>query len=283
MKKLHLITGLPRSGTTLLSTILNQNPRFEASISNPLARMTRAIVQESTAQTGYRHECPPERTKRVVGDVIKSYYADCDKDVVFNTNRGWGLQLPAMKELHPDLKVIMCVRDIGWILDSFEVLQRKNPFVFSSIFGPNENVNVYSRCNALLRPDSTLGFAYSAVKQTLTSEQKSSVMLIDYPMLASQPAEVLEAIYKFIDEPLFKHDFNDVEASYDEFDEDLNIPGLHDTRKKVEYVERETIIPGDIWAMTAGMEFWKPPPQQQQQPQQPQNVNPAQLKTDVLQ
>jgi sulfotransferase len=279
MKKLHLITGLPRSGTTLLSTILKQNPRFEASISNPLARITKAIVQESTAQVGYKHECPPEKTRRLVKDVIESYYADSGKEVAFNTNRGWGLQLNAMKDIYPDLKVILCVRDIGWILDSFETLQRNNPFINSNIFGPGENVNVYSRCNTLLRSDRVLGFAYDCVKQTLSSEHKQSVMLIDYQVLASEPARALDAIYNFIGEPAFKHDFNDVEAAYDEFDEDLQLPGLHKTRKKVEYVERETIIPGDIWAMTRGMEFWKPPQEQQSQQQQPPQTL-QQLKVD---
>lgn len=282
MKKLHLITGLPRSGTTLLSTILKQNPRFEASISNPLARFTKAIVQESTAQVGYKHECPPERTKKVVQSVIDSYYSDCDKDVVFNTNRGWGLQLHTMKSLYPDLKVIMCVRDIGWILDSFEVLQRKNPFMFTSMFTPDENTNVYSRSMALLNQDRVLGFAYSAVKQTLFSEHKNSVLLVDYDILAKDPEQVTNVIYRFIDEPVFKHNFNDVEASYDDYDEDLMLPGLHKTRKKVEFVERESILPGDIWAMTKGMEFWKPTPEQMQ-PATEQTTKPsAQLQTNSV-
>ena len=35
MRKMHFISGLPRSGSTLLSAILRQNPRFYAAMSSP--------------------------------------------------------------------------------------------------------------------------------------------------------------------------------------------------------------------------------------------------------
>jgi sulfotransferase len=257
LKSYHFITGLPRSGTTLLSTILNQNPRFEASISGPLARFTRAIIQESSSQGGYKFECPPEKRKKLINGLFENYYDDQTKEVAFNTNRGWGLLLPTIKDLYPDSKIIVCVRDIGWILDSFEVLHRKNPYTFSSMFSPEENINVYTRCETLLNPGKSLGFAYNAVKQTITSEYKTSVMVINYDDLSKKPEFIINSLYKFIDEPIFNHNFDDVESSYDEFDNDIQLPGLHSTRKKVQFIPRESIIPPDIWNTVNGMEVWK--------------------------
>lgn len=257
MKKYHLTCGLPRAGTTLLGTILKQNPRFSASISGPLARFTRAIITESSTQGGYRFECPPEKRKKLIGGLFDNYHDEPGKEVFFNHNRGWPLLLPAVKDLYPDLKVLMCVRDIGWILDSFETLQRKNPYTFTTMFSPEENTNVYTRCETLLNPGRTLGFAYNCVKQGITSEHKNSIMIIEYETLCKQPEMMMKAIYNFINEPYFEHDFNNVEASYDEFDEDVQLPGLHTTRRKVEFIPRETIIPPDIWNMTNGMEVWR--------------------------
>ena len=257
MKRFHLISGLPRSGTTLLSTILKQNPKFEASISGPLARFVRAIIQESSSQGGYRFECPPEKRKKLIKSLFENYHDDPNKEVAFNTNRGWGLLLPTVKDLYPDAKVLMCVRDIGWIIDSFEVLHRKNPYSYSRIFTPEENINVYTRAEALLKNDSTLGFAYNSLKQAITGEHKNSIMVIEYDHLVKNPEVILKAMYNFINEPYFPHDFNDVEASYDEFDDEVQLPGLHTTRKKVEYIERQTILPPDIWNRVNGMEVWK--------------------------
>jgi len=247
MKKYHLISGLPRSGTTLLSTILKQNPRFEASISGPLARFTRAIIQESSSQGGYRFECPPEKRKKLINGLFENYYDDPTKEVAFNTNRGWGLLMPTVKDLYPDAKVIMCVRDIGWVLDSFEVLQRKNPYVFTSMFSPEERINVYSRCETLLNPGRTLGFAYQAMKEAITGEHRNSIMILEYSTFAKFPEQSMRSVYNFINEPYFEHDFDDVESTSDEFDEDIQLPGLHTTRKKVEYIERQTVLPPDIW------------------------------------
>lgn len=249
LKKNHFIAGLPRSGTTLLSTILKQNPNFAASISGPLARFVRAIVQESSAQGGYRFECPPEKCKTLIRGLFENYYSDTTATVNFNTNRGWPLLLPTVKDLYPKSKMILCVRDVEWILDSFEMLQRKNPYINSSMFSADEATNVYSRCETLLNPSRTLGFAYAAVKQAITSEHKSSIMIVEYDKLAKNPESIMQALYAFINEPYFQHDFSNVEASYDEFDNDVQLPGLHTTRKVVNFIPRDTVIPPDILNM----------------------------------
>lgn len=256
-KKFHFISGLPRSGTTLLSVILQQNPRFEASISNPLARFVRAIIQESTAQGGYGTECPPEKNKQILNGIFENYYDNPEKEVAFNVNRGWTLLLPTVKGLYPQSKVLLCVRDIAWILDSFEVLVRKNPYQFSSMFSPDENTNVYTRCESLLNPGRTLGFAYGGVKQALSSEFRSSIYLVEYDKLAKNPEAMLKSIYKFLGEEYFEHDFSDVESTHTDFDDEAGLPGLHTTRKKVEFIERKTIIPPDILNSVSNMNVWK--------------------------
>ncbi len=43
MPRLHFISGLPRSGSTLLAAILRQNPRFHASISSPMGMIFSAM------------------------------------------------------------------------------------------------------------------------------------------------------------------------------------------------------------------------------------------------
>ena len=40
MKSYHFISGLPRSGSTLLSGILKQNPEFYADIASPVEALT---------------------------------------------------------------------------------------------------------------------------------------------------------------------------------------------------------------------------------------------------
>lgn len=256
-KQYYFISGLPRSGTTLLSTILNQNPKFQASISGPLARFTRAIIEQSSAMSGYRHQCPAEKRKNIIHGIFDNYYDDPSKEVFFDTNRGWTLLTPFLKDLYPYTKLIICVRDLNWVLDSFENLYRKNPYDKNLMIPDDYASSVYSRCDYLMREDSTVGFAYLGLKQAITSAEKNMIMLVEYEQLCKNPAGMMTAIYNFIGQPYYQHDFNDVETSYDEFDDDVNVKGLHTTRKKIEWIERPTILPPDILHKFSDMEVWR--------------------------
>lgn len=256
-KSYHFISGLPRSGSTLLSSILNQNPNFYADISNPLARFIRAIITESFAGPGYKLQCPEEKRIKLIQSLIDTYHYDKDKHVCFNTNRGWTALIDVLAISHPNSKIICCVRDINWILDSFECLFRKNPFTVSSMYSGEEAETVYSRCDALMYPGHTLRFAYDCLKEAITGNNKHKLMLIEYDQLAKNPELMMKAIYKFIDQPYYDHDFSNVEASWDEYDLEANISGLHKIRKEIRFIQRESIIPPDIWNKYSNLEVWR--------------------------
>lgn len=257
VRKYHFISGLPRSGTTLFSTIISQNPKFQASISGPLARFTRAVIQESSSQGGYRFQCPEDKRKDIIRNMFGTYYNNPEKEVIFDTNRGWNLMTPLLKDLYPDSKIIVFVRDISWILDSFEQLVQKQPYSMTSMFNEDENTNVYSRANAIMSEGRTLGFAYTALKQALNSNESENILLVEYESLAKNPKKVMQAVYKFIGEPYFEHDYNSVEYTNEEFDNDVVLNNLHTTRKVVSLKSRSTILPKDLFDSFVGAEFWR--------------------------
>lgn len=258
MKNYHYISGLPRSGSTLLCTILNQNPVFHADISSPLARFVRSIVVESFASPGYKLQCDELKRYELIRSLVSTYYYDKpEKEVYFNTNRGWTALLGILDKTHPTSKIICCVRDINWILDSFELLFRKNPFTVSSMYSPEEAETVYSRCNALMSPGHTLRFAYDCLKEAITGPQKHNLLIVEYDQLANNTEQVMKALYNFIDQPYFKHNFSTVEGEYPAFDQEANIPDLHKIRKGVSFMERKTIIPPDIWNKYCNLEVWR--------------------------
>lgn len=257
MKTIHYISGLPRSGSTLLASILNQNPNFHANISNPLPRFVRTIITESQYSPEYAFECPEELRAKLIRNLIQTYHSTTDKPVCFNTNRGWTGLLPLLELNDPNSKVICCVRDINWILDSFEVLFRKNPFTLSRIYTEYERENVYTRSAALMSLGHTVRFAYDSLKEAITSEQKHMLMLIEYEDLVKNPQLVMKSLYNFIDQPYYNHDFDNVEASYDEYDMVTGIKGLHTIRRKIEFVPRKSILPPDIWQQFSGLEVWR--------------------------
>jgi sulfotransferase len=257
MKRYHFISGLPRSGSTLLTTILNQNPNFYSNISNPLARFVRSIITESHAGPGYALQCPESKRFELVQNLIETYHSHLDQEVCFNTNRGWTAILPILERTHPDAKIICCVRDIRWVLDSFEQLFKKNPFSLSRMYSDQEAESVYTRAYASMSPGHTVRFAYDSLKEAITGPQKHKIMLVEYENLARNPEMMMRAIYAFIDEPYYEHDFNNVEAAYDEYDIEAGIQGLHTIRRNIEFIEREPILPPDLWNEFANLEVWR--------------------------
>jgi sulfotransferase len=254
-KNYHFITGLPRSGSTLLSAILKQNPRFHASITDPLANLVRGVIDKSQEGPGMKVEVPVERRKNLVRHLFEGFYEDVDKPVVFNTNRAWTLLTTPIHELYPQAKFIVCVRDINWILDSFELAHRRNPFATNTVTGGLDGT-VYSRTNLLMEEQGIVGFPYVGIKQAITGPDRNLLMLLEYDQLTKNPEASLRAIYNFIGESHYAHDFNNVEASWDEYDAEIGIK-LHDVRKKVEHRTRDFILPPDILNKYANMEVWR--------------------------
>ena len=254
MKQYYFISGLPRSGSTLLSAILNQNPKFSAGISTNLLPHVRQTIE---AGNGARKEFDEKRLKRIIKATVDAYYEDNEKEVIFDTNRLWNNLLPQLRDCYPYTKIIVCVRDINKIIDSFERLHQLNPYRISTIFPANTDLDVYTRANSLFDVNGMVLTPYNALKSALTGINSDMLFFMEYEILCKNPKGMMQAIYNFIGQDYFEHDFNNVESSYDEYDEDVGIKDLHKTRKVVEYSERDYCIPPDIINQYKNYEVWR--------------------------
>lgn len=255
--KLHFISGLPRSGSTLLAGILRQNPRFHAAMSSPVASLVNGALEQMGAGSESYSFFDEQKRKRICKALIDAYYADKDQPVIFDTNRHWTARLHQLVELVDDFKVICCVRNPAWIMDSFEMIYRKNPFDYSRMFNAGSRQTVYSRCESLINAGGSVGSAWTALKEAYYGEFSERLLLVDYDLLTQHPARTLELIYRFIGEQPFDHDFNNVDYAENEFDQHLGVKGLHSVKKKVEYKSRRSILPPDLFMKYQEMDFWQ--------------------------
>ena len=260
MKTYHFISGLPRSGSTLLSSILKQNPRFTASISDPLASYVSSIIRDTNTAVGMDAAVSIEKRKDMIRDLFDSFYKH-NNEVCFNTNRGWSASTSLLKDLFPDFKMIVCVRDVGWILDSFEQLNAKNPYTIKPMYHHQELGNIHDRCRILMGEIPNFGgYVHGPlinVQQSMFCNEVGQICYVDYETLVKFPESSMKQIYQFLGEPWYEHDFDNVEDSYDEFDEQAKISGLHTVRRKVEFQERRSVLPGELWDKYNPMSFWK--------------------------
>jgi len=257
----HFISGLPRSGSTLLAAILRQNPRFHAGMSSPVASLFANMLQQFAAGTEFGSVITQEQRRRLVRGLFDAYYADqADKDVVFDTNRLWCARMPALMDQFPGAKVIACVRNVAWIMDSLERRYRANPYELTRLFNDETERNtVFSRVETLAQRNRLVGFPWSALKEAFYGEHAASLLIVEYDLLAQAPQKVLPLIYQFIGEELFDHDYANVQFDAPEFDAPLGVHGLHKVRPEVRLEPRTTILPPDLFEQYAALSFWKDP------------------------
>jgi sulfotransferase len=257
-KNIHFISGLPRSGSTLLAAILRQNPRFYANMSGPICPLLYDMLGHMSGQNEYYVFISDEQRERILKGVVENYYCDyTDAEVIFDTNRLWCSNLSMVKKLFPSSRIIACVRDIPWIIDSVEKLVHANAIRPSSIFKYSPSETVYSRVEKILASDGFLGFPFSALKEACFGPHASSLLLLQYETLVTSPTKALDAIYDFIGEQHFCHDFDNVILDNDEFDRRIGTTGLHRILTQVRDIKRETILPPDIFMRFEGESFWK--------------------------
>ena len=259
MASIHFISGLPRSGSTLLAALLRQNPRFEAGMSGPLAGLFGALLGQMSARNEFSVFIDDAKRERILHGLFDNFYADCPAEVIFDTNRFWCAWMPAISRLFPDAKVIACVRELPWVVDSIERVIQRNVFSPSSIFNYDPGGTVYTRANDVVAQEGMVGGPYNALKQACYGAQKERLLLVQYETLASDPAKALHAIYAFLGEPVFEHDFTHVDYDVTEFDQRAGTPGLHTVRGTVKAEPRATLLPPDLFSRFVNDAFWRNP------------------------
>ena len=258
-RRIHFIAGLPRSGSTLLAALLRQNPRFHAGMTSPVGTLFAGMLNQFGAGSEFGPVLDRDTRRRLLRGLFDSYYAgQADKAVLFDTNRLWSARLPAVVDLFPSSRVIACVRNVAWVMDSLERLYRANPYEQTKLYGNDAERNtVYSRLDTLAQYNRLVGFAWSALKEAYYGAQAGSLLVVEYELLAQAPARVLRLIYEFLGEPWFEHDFDHVSYDAPAFDEALGISGLHRVRPRVEVQRRRTVLPPDLFEKYAQLSFWR--------------------------
>jgi sulfotransferase len=288
---------MPRSGSTLLAAILNQNPRFRAGMTSPLADIMGVVMAEASSKNDFSFDVSDEQRVAMLRGLVENFYAaDADAgdravsegipsgddraaterpareppagvsegipsgEVVFDTSRLWCSRMQLLETLFPEAKVIACVRQLSWVLDSMERLVRRQPVGVSKVFRFDTNTTVYSRVEALTDPRGMVGFSFQATKDAFYGQYAPGhLLLLTYESLARNPAAAMRAVYQFIGEPWFEHDFNHISYEAHEFDARVGMPGLHTVRPKVEPVERTPILPREIFSRFVNESFWMDP------------------------
>lgn len=241
----------------MLAAILKQNPKFVAGMTSPVSTLFKSIEDATAKRVETSVFVTEEQRELLLKGLFSIYYQGHEGKTIFDTSRMWCARMSIICKLFPQAKFICCVRDLSWIMDSFERIYRRNNQKPSGIYAYDTNGTVYSRTMNIAHSGGVVGYALDALREAMASEYKDRILIVEYEDLCKQPHVEIDRIYTFIGEDKFPHDFGKIEYSAGEFDRQLDAIGLHDVRGAVEWRPRETILPPDLFRRFSNDNFWR--------------------------
>lgn len=261
-KQIFTVAGLPRSGSTLLCNILNQNPAFHATETSGVLSLLLIVKNNWNAITEFKAVRNEPAKLRVLRSTLFSFYADKDKRIIFDKSRGWPAQFAMLESiLGAKTKMLVTVRDMRDVLASFEMLWRKESKTGQTPQEkqfPTEFQTIEGRCDIMMRANQPVGSAYQKMKDALLRGYGDRMHFIQFERLTAQPEKVMRGVYEFLGEPYFAHDFANVEQSTKEDDFFHGFTDLHTIRKAVEPVpSRWQSVLGQAGEQYGKFNFWE--------------------------
>lgn len=242
MKKIHFINGMPRSGSTLLCNILAQNPKFHVTPTSGLSELVFGVHRFWKTNPVIKASETSEKQLQIIRDLFQSYHQDTDRPVVFNKSRGWAQQIELVENaLQEPVKIITTTRKITSILASLEKLYRKE---IKNIDSPMEidasMLTLEGRVGAWTASNGLVGGTFNAIRDAIMRGHRSKFLFVDFEELTAKPKTAIEEIYDFLEEKVYKHDFNNVEQYTQENDAEHGFTDLHTIRPKVQPVKDDS-------------------------------------------
>ena len=229
-------------------------------MSGPLAGLFGALLGEMSARNEYSIFIDDAKRERILHGLFDSYYADSTAQVIFDTNRAWCAWMAAIAKLFPDAKVIACVRDLAWVVDSIERLVERNVFSPSSIFNDSPGRHGLHPANGVVGPDGMVGAPDDALKQACYGAQRERLLLVQYETLTTDPAKTMHAIYEFLGEPAVRARFR--RHRLRRHSSSTSVPvlrGCTPCAVKSRPIRATTLLPPDLFNRFVNDAFWRDP------------------------
>jgi hypothetical protein len=258
-------SGLPRSGGTMLASVLNQHPDLYVSSLSPTIELLYHCEEYFKTSDPFIADPNHIGKNAILRSMPQQYYAHIEKKYIVDNSRGWPNNIQRIKDhITPDPKIVCIVRDIPSILASFITLaeneqnKRKN-FIDLWLLENNLDLTTENRCMYLMQPIGIVNQSLWSMYQGYSSPDSHRLHIVEYDDLVSSPDEVLYNITKFWGVSNHKFDFNNIKNVTPVDDMSYGFDGMHDVRPvlKNRNLDPEKILGKKLVEQYSGLEYWR--------------------------
>lgn len=235
MKTFYFLSGLPRSGSTVLASILNQNPDVYVTPTSPMLDLLIENQDAFWKLPSVKANPNPDQLTNVTRAMINSMWEHRTESIIIDKNRGWGKNMPASSILfEKDIKVVATVRDLPSIMASWLTLLHNNPnshmdkTLINKGYKPTDENRMGEMWFNMVK-DCMEGLVQ------LKKDAPDRLLLVDYDELIKNPAKILNDVVTFLNLPVYTYNILDIQN--DTEDDDMvawGLNGMHKIRPKLE-------------------------------------------------
>lgn len=242
-KTYHFLSGLPRSGSTVIASILNQHPDVYVTPTSPMlnvaVKMQEAWREDPTVKANYFDEQINNLTKAI----LPAFWQHRPEPIIIDKGRGWAKNMPNASALFGmKIKAVVVERDLPSIMASWLSLIRKQENCYVD--------KVLTQRGYPVTDENRLGeMWFNMVKDCMEGsyqirkEASDQIIIVKYDELIEDATYTLKRIGNFLELPEYTYDFNNI--INDTIDDDAvawGFDGLHTIRPSLEKVSKDPRI-----------------------------------------
>jgi len=218
------LSGLPRTGSTLLSSLLSQNPKVHAEGNSAVCQLMWDMQQSCEVNAAEQLQANGRQADQdaLVSSIPAIYYRNVRATQIVDKCRSWTLpdNMAMMRRyITDDPKVIVMTRPLDEIVASFVRLRKANGWD-----DPEAGL-----LEPMTEPIMRSQFGVDYARATNSGE----FLFIEYADLVSDPQAVVDSIYSFCEWKPFVHHFHNIANAHPENDAVYGLAGMHDVRPTI--------------------------------------------------
>lgn len=208
------VTGLPRSGSTLLCQLLAEHPEIGCEgHSSPLCNLIlalRRLVSDDQfflSQLDVQFEQSYANLKSAMQGFLRGWHEQNGRPVVVDKNRAWLHCIELLLELAPEAKLVVTVRELGQIYGSIEAQHQKTLLV--DFIDHLADYDCFGRADQLFAKDKAVGAPLISLRAMadLPPKVKERIYLLKFEDLMAAPGPTMDRLYAWLGVAPHTHDF----------------------------------------------------------------------------
>jgi sulfotransferase len=263
MDRFAFLAGLPRTGSTVLGTLLSQHPDLHPTRTSVVRDQLNSVKKFALGESPYYDVKDPESPCwAMMRGMLYGAYEHVTEEVVVEKDRGWAMDTELVHTLTRErARVLSPVRSIPEIIASFVIISKK--------IGKQSKIEDELRLAGRDSSPFSLSrivwekyvYANWRVFKSGYESHPECFLLMEYEDIVNNPKKTMDLITTYLDVSPWAPSITGLKNPNPEADAVYGMPGLHDVKPEL----KRTSPPAwevlgeecyDFWA-SKKLEFWK--------------------------